>query len=103
MARGPIPRSRLAGEAAAAIRVARLKHRSVRVFADLLVEELGLPRLSRQAVYDWESGKTAVPSDVFLAAAIVSGVSISDLLKQAQRFAGDSTDFVVLSPQRDLV
>lgn len=78
---------RFAAETAAAVRAARLKHPTVRAFADRLVAELHWVSLSRQAIYDWESGQVSVPSVVLLASAAVSGLTVDRLLEEGRRFA----------------
>jgi len=68
------------------IRVSRFRARSAGVFAARLRDELGWASLSRQAVYDWEAGRTRVPAAAILAAAHVAEVSVEELLEIADRF-----------------
>jgi transcriptional regulator with XRE-family HTH domain len=81
---------RFAAETAAAVRAARMKQHSVRAFADRLVVELHWASLSRQAIYDWESGQVSVPSVVLLASAAVSGLTVDQLLEEGKRFIKDA-------------
>ena len=73
-------------QAAAMIRVSRCRAPSAAVFAALLRQELGWGSLSRQAVYDWEAGRTRVPAVAILAAARVVNVSVEELFAIADRF-----------------
>jgi len=89
-----------AEQAAAMIRVSRFRTRSAAVFAARLRDELGWGSLSRQAVYDWEAGRTRVPAVAILAAARVINVSVDELFGIADRFRcprdGGQTDLVRL-------
>ncbi len=75
-----------AEQAAAMIRVSRFRTRSAAFFAARLRDELGWGSLSRQAVYDWEAGRTRVPAVAILAAARVINVSVDELFAIADRF-----------------
>jgi hypothetical protein len=75
-----------AEQAAAMIRVSRFRMPSAAVFAAQLRHELGWGSLSRQAVYDWEAGRTRVPAVAILAAARVIDVSVDELFAIADRF-----------------
>jgi hypothetical protein len=75
-----------AEQAAAMIRVSRFRTPSARAFADLMRRELGWGSLSRQAVYDWEAGRSRVPAVAILAAASVIDVSVGELSSIADRF-----------------
>jgi hypothetical protein len=75
-----------AEQAAAMIRVSRFRARSARAFAARLGDELGWGSLSRQAVYDWEAGRTRVPAAAILAAAHLADVSVEELFAIANRF-----------------
>jgi hypothetical protein len=79
-------RSIYAEQAAAMIRVSRFRTQSAGIFAARLGEELGWGSLSRQAVYDWEVGRTQVPAVAILAAAQVVNVSVDELFTIADRF-----------------
>ncbi len=68
-------------EAAAAVAYARRLLPPMKTFAFALRLQLGRPSLSRQAVYQWESGEGRVPASVLLAAALVSGVSVEELIR----------------------
>jgi len=48
--------------------------------------------LSRQAIYDWEAGRTRVPAVAILAAARVINVSVDELFAIADRFRCPRTD-----------
>ena len=87
----PPIKSVYAEQAAAMIRVSRFRARSARAFAAMLRDELGWRSLSRQAVYDWEAGRTSVPAAAadaaaILAAAHVANVSVEELFESANRF-----------------
>lgn len=73
-------------QAAAMIRVSRFRAPSAAIFAARLRQELGWGSLSRQAVYDWEAGRTRVPAVAILAAARVINVSVDELFAIADRF-----------------
>jgi hypothetical protein len=79
-------RSVYAEQAAAMIRVSRFRAPSAAVFAARLRQELGWGSLSRQAVYDWEAGRTRVPAVAILAAARVINVTVDELFATADRF-----------------
>lgn len=81
-----------AEQAAAMIRVSRFRARSAAVFAAQLRQELGWGSLSRQAIYDWEAGRTRVPAVAILAAARVINVSVDELFAIADRFRCPRTD-----------
>jgi transcriptional regulator with XRE-family HTH domain len=85
-------RSIYAEQAAAMIRVSRFRARSAAVFAAQLRQELGWVSLSRQAIYDWEAGRTRVPAVAILAAARVINVSVDELFAIADRFRCPRTD-----------
>ena len=84
-----------AEQAAAMIRVSRFRMPSVAVFATRLRQELGWGSLSRQAVYDWEAGRTQVPAVAILAAARVVNVSVEELSAIADRFRGPRIEAAV--------
>ena len=75
-----------ADQAAAMIRVSRFRTRSAAVFAARMRQELGWGSLSRQAVYDWEMGRTRVPAVAILAAARIVNVSVDELFAIADRY-----------------
>lgn len=75
-----------ADQAAAMIRVSRFRTPSAAVFAARLRQELGWGSLSRQAVYDWEAGRTRVPAVAILAAARLINMSVDELFAIADRF-----------------
>jgi hypothetical protein len=81
-----------AEQAAAMIRVSRFRTPSAALFAARLREELGWSSLSRQAIYDWEVGRTRVPAVAILAAARVVNVSVDELSEIADRFRCPRTD-----------
>ncbi len=85
-------------EAAAAVRVLREQHSSVRAFATVLGCEILRPHLSRQAIYDWESGYSGVPAHVLLAGARVTAVGLDDLLQAARRRCLRSDEVPVAEP-----
>ena len=61
--------------AAEVVRLARIKYPPMRRFATDLALALGVAHLSRQAIYDWESGRTKVPASVFWAAIDIAQLS----------------------------
>jgi len=75
-----------AEQAAAMIKVSRFRTPSVEVFAKRLGSELGWGSLSRQAIYDWEGGRTRVPAVAIFAAARVVNIPVSELFALADRF-----------------
>jgi hypothetical protein len=75
-----------AEQAAAMIKISRFRTPSVGVFAKRLGSELGWGTLSRQAIYDWEAGRTRVPAVAIFAAAHVVNISVSELFALADRF-----------------
>jgi hypothetical protein len=81
-----------ADQAAAMIRVSRFRTRSAATFAAKLRQELGWGSLSRQAIYDWEVGRTRVPAVAILAAARVINVSVDELFVIADRFRSPRTE-----------
>ena len=86
MAGKPAVRTVYAEQAAAMIRVSRFRAPSAGAFATMLRDELGWGSLSRQAVYDWETGRSRVPADAILAAAHLANVSVEELFEIANRF-----------------
>ena len=94
MAGKPPIKSVYAEQAAAMIRVSRFRAPSAGAFAARLRQELGWESLSRQAVYDWEAGRSRVPAAAILAAARVVNVSFEELVASADRFrqVGDRGD-----------
>lgn len=81
-----------ADQAAAMIRVSRFRTRSAAAFAAELRQELGWGSLSRQAIYDWEAGRSRVPAVAILAAARVINVSVDELFVIADRFRCPRTE-----------
>jgi len=75
-----------ADQAAAMIRVSRFRTASATIFAAQLRDELGWGSLSRQAIYDWEVGRTQVPAVAILAAARMVNLSFDELFTLADRF-----------------
>jgi hypothetical protein len=82
----PAIKSMYAEQAAAMIRVSRFRAPSAGIFAARLRQELGWESLSRQAVYDWEAGRSRVPAAAILAAAHVVNLSVEELVASANRF-----------------
>jgi hypothetical protein len=72
---------------AASMRVLRERHRSVADFASVLAALLGRPGLSRQAIYDWEQGRTRIPAAVWVAAATLVGMTPNEALDAGLRRA----------------
>lgn len=68
-----------------AIAIARRMQPPVKIFAAHLRRELGWSSLSRQTVYQWESGHSRVPAAVLLAASKATGQSVDELLRAARR------------------
>lgn len=89
-----------AEQAAAMIRVSRFRARSSRAFAAMLRDELGWGSLSRQAVYDWEVGRTSVPAAAVLAAAHLANVSVEELFESANRFRSPGIALAAMQPSR---
>jgi transcriptional regulator with XRE-family HTH domain len=79
------PRSHVDFEVAAAMGVARRLRPPMKRFVYELRRELRLPSLSRQAVYNWESGEARVPASALLAAARIAEVSLDQLMKAARQ------------------
>jgi hypothetical protein len=92
MAGKPASRSEYADQAAAMIKVSRFRTRSAAAFAVMLRDQLGWQSLSRQAVYDWEAGRTRVPAAAVFAAARVANVSVAELIEIADRFRRPSSE-----------
>jgi transcriptional regulator with XRE-family HTH domain len=70
-------------EAASAIAYARSLRPPMKSFAFELRLKLGRPVLSRQAIYQWESGEARVPASVLLAAARICGLSVEELIRRS--------------------
>ena len=85
-------------QAAAMIRVSRFRLPSAAVFAARLRQELGWDSLSRQAVYDWEAGRTRVPAVAILAAARLIDVPVDELFAIADRFRCPRTEALAEPP-----
>jgi transcriptional regulator with XRE-family HTH domain len=66
-------------EAAAMLKHLRLRHPPATRFAADLARLLGLRSLSRQALYDWENGKSRVPAAVLLAACDLAQVTVDSV------------------------
>jgi hypothetical protein len=94
----PPTRSVYAEQAAAMIRVSRFRTRSARAFAAMLRDELGWDSLSRQAVYDWEVGRSRVPAAAILAAAHLANVSVEELFQIASRYRRPAERMVATNP-----
>lgn len=56
-------------------------------FVRELQRALGRPALSRQAVYNWESGRSQMPVSALLAAASLAGLTVDQLLERGRSFA----------------
>ena len=67
-----------AEEAAICMRLLRRSCPPLAGFARRLSAELGRPSLSRQAVYDWERGRTRIPAEALIAAARVAGLPLAE-------------------------
>lgn len=99
MARGrEATRSTYAEQAAAMIKVSRFRTQSVGVFANRLGRELGWGPLSRQAIYDWEAGRSRVPAVAIFAAARVVDLPIAELIALADRFRCTGREDVTSAP-----
>jgi transcriptional regulator with XRE-family HTH domain len=70
-------------EAASAIAYARRLRPPMKSFAFELRSKLGRELLSRQAIYEWESGEARVPASVLLAAARICGLSVEELIRRS--------------------
>jgi hypothetical protein len=67
--------------AAEAVAYARRLMPPMKTFAFTLCSRLGRVSLSRQAIYQWESGEVRVPASVLLAVASISGLSVEELIR----------------------
>ena len=81
-----------AEQAAAMIKVSRFRSASMAVFAKRLSCELGWGTLSRQAIYEWESGRSRVPAVAVFAAARVANLPLAELFALAERFRSPMTE-----------
>jgi transcriptional regulator with XRE-family HTH domain len=70
---------------ACAIRILRWRHPPMRRFAADLGRSLDRGPLSRQTVYDWESGRSPVPASVLLAASELVGLPLDEVIAIAKR------------------
>lgn len=73
--------------AATAVAYARRRRPPMKVFVYELRLTLGLPSLSRQTLYEWESARARVPASVLIAAARITGFSVDELLRRSARAA----------------
>jgi transcriptional regulator with XRE-family HTH domain len=48
---------------------------------------LGLPTLSRQTLYEWESARARVPASALIAAARLCGLTVDELMRRSARAA----------------
>jgi hypothetical protein len=71
----------------ASMRVLRERHPSVAAFAAALAARTGRSRLSRQAVYDWEGGRSQVTAAVWITAARLAGMTLEEALAAGRRRA----------------
>lgn len=74
--------------AATAIEYARRRRPPMKLFVFELRQTLGLPSLSRQTLYEWESARARVPASALIAAAKITGFSVDELLRRSARAAG---------------
>jgi transcriptional regulator with XRE-family HTH domain len=72
-------------EAASAIAYARRLRPPMKSFAFEMRLKLGRASLSRQAIYQWESGEVRVPASVLLAAARICDISVEELIRRSVR------------------
>jgi len=70
---------------ASAMEYARRMHPPMKAFVYELRQVLGLPSLSRQTLYEWESARARVPASALIAAAHLSGFSVDELLRRSAR------------------
>lgn len=85
--------------AGSCLRFLRLARPPLSRFALELSVALGRERtLSRQALYDWEAGRTRVPAEALMAASEVVGIPLSEALSATQG-AGRSPESWVGGPQ----
>jgi len=68
------------GFAAEVVRLARIKYPPMHRFATDLALAVGVAHLSRQAIYDWEGGRTKVPASVFWAAIDLAKLSPQQIM-----------------------
>ena len=80
-------------EVASAIACARRLKPPMKRFAYELKTSLAMSSLSRQTVYEWESGRARVPGVVLVAAARVCGLSVDELIRRgSKRSAANLSD-----------
>lgn len=70
---------------ASAMEYARRMRPPMKVFVYELRLVLGLPSLSRQTLYEWESARARVPASALIAAAHLNGFSVDELLRRSAR------------------
>lgn len=70
---------------ASAMEYARRMRPPMKAFVYQLKQVLGLPSLSRQTLYEWESARARVPASALIAAAHINGFSVDELLRRSAR------------------
>ena len=70
---------------ASAMEYARRMRPPMKAFVYELRQVLGLPSLSRQTLYEWESARARVPASALIAAAHINGFSVDELLRRSAR------------------
>ena len=70
---------------ASAMEYARRLRPPMKLFVYELRVVLGLPSLSRQTLYEWESARARVPASALIAAAHLNGFSVDELLRRSAR------------------
>lgn len=70
-------------ELATAIRWARVRHSSMREFANSLRVAMGWSSLSHASIYAWEAGTTRIPAAALVASARLTGLSVDELLARS--------------------
>lgn len=68
-----------------AMAYARRMRPPMKTFAYELRQVLGLPSLSRQTLYEWESARARVPAAALIAAAHINGFTVDELLMRSAR------------------
>jgi hypothetical protein len=70
---------------ASAMEYARRMRPPMKAFVYELRQVLGLPSLSRQTLYEWESARARVPASALIAAAHINGFSVDELMRRSAR------------------
>jgi transcriptional regulator with XRE-family HTH domain len=74
-------------QASYAMRILRWRYPPMQRFATDLGHVLERDSLSRQTIYQWESGRTSIPASVLIAASELVGMPLDEVLSMAHRMA----------------